>query len=67
VTNRCELVCLDTQGKLIWTFDMIKELGVVPHNKTASSPASYGGLVFAGTSNGRDENHTRVPRRKRPL
>jgi outer membrane protein assembly factor BamB len=52
VTNRCELVCLDARGKVIWTLDMIKELGVSPHNKAASSPASYGGLVFAGTSNG---------------
>jgi outer membrane protein assembly factor BamB len=58
VTNRCELVCLDTQGKAIWKLDMIKELGVSPHNKAASSPASYGGLVFVGTSNGRDENHS---------
>jgi len=66
VTNRCELVCLDTHGKVVWTYDMIKELGVWPHNKTASSPASYGGLVFAGTSNGRDENHTRVPAPKAP-
>jgi outer membrane protein assembly factor BamB len=62
VTNRCELVCLDTQGKTIWKFDMIKELGVWPHNKTASSPASYGGLVFTGTSNGRDENHVPAPK-----
>lgn len=66
VTNRCELACLDTHGKAVWTYDMIKELGVWPHNKTASSPASYGGLVFAGTSNGRDENHTRVPAPKAP-
>ena len=72
LTNRCELVCLDAHGdghgnaKLIWKLDMIKELGVSPHNKAASSPASYGGLVFAGTSNGRDENHTRVPAAKAP-
>jgi outer membrane protein assembly factor BamB len=66
VTNRCELVCLDVHGKAIWKLDMIKELGVSPHNKTATSPASYGGLVFAGTSNGRDENHERVPAPKAP-
>ena len=66
VTNRCELVCLDTQGKSIWKLDMIKELGVSPHNKAASSPASYGGLVFAGTSNGRDVDNKRVPAPKAP-
>jgi len=72
VTNRCELVCLDAHGdgkgnaKAIWKLDMIKELGVSPHNKASSSPASYGGLVFTGTSNGRDENHTRVPAPKAP-
>jgi outer membrane protein assembly factor BamB len=72
LTNRCELVCLDAHGdgqgnaKVIWKLDMIKELGVSPHNKAASSPASYGGLVFVGTSNGRDENHQRVPAPKAP-
>jgi outer membrane protein assembly factor BamB len=66
VTNRCELVCLDAHGELIWKLDMIKELGVSPHNKAASSPTSYGGLIFVGTSNGRDENHERVPAPKAP-
>jgi outer membrane protein assembly factor BamB len=67
VTNRCELVCLDTHGDgkggatVVWKLDMIKELGVSPHNKAASSPVSYGGLVFAGTSNGRDASHEHVP------
>jgi len=45
---------------------MIKELGVSPHNKAASSPASYGGLVFVGTSNGRDVDNKRVPAPKAP-
>ena len=72
VTNRCELACLDVHGngqgdaKVIWKFDMIKELGVSPHNKAASSPVSHGGLVFVNTSNGRNESHTRVPAPKAP-
>jgi len=72
VTNRYELVCLDVHGdakgnaKSIWKFDMIKELGVSPHFKAATSPASYGGLVFAGTSNGRSEHGERVPAPKAP-
>jgi outer membrane protein assembly factor BamB len=72
VTNRCELVCLDAHGdgkgnaKVVWKFDMIGQLSVSPHNKAASSPASYGGLVFAATSNGRDASHEHVPAPKAP-
>jgi outer membrane protein assembly factor BamB len=66
VSNRCELVALDTSGKLVWKFDMMKEAGVAPHNMTSSSPASYGELVYASTSNGRDEAHRRVPSPKAP-
>jgi outer membrane protein assembly factor BamB len=72
VTNRVELACLDTHGdghggaKLIWKFDMVKELGVVPHNKASSAPVVWGSLVFAATSNGRDANLVRVPAPKAP-
>ena len=72
VSNRCELVCLDTRGdgkgdaKVIWKFDMIKELGSSPHNMSNSSPVSHGDLVFVSTSNGRDENHERVPAPRAP-
>ncbi len=72
VTNRCELVCLDTHGdgkggaKVIWKFDMIGELGVSPRNQSNSSPVSLGDLVIAGTSNGQDENRERVPAPKAP-
>ncbi len=67
VSNRSELLCLDTRGdgngnaKVIWKFDMIKEVGSFPHEMSNSSPASYGDLVFASTSNGRNESHDRVP------
>jgi outer membrane protein assembly factor BamB len=67
LSNRCELVCLDTRGdgkggaKVVWKLDLIKELGVYPHNESSSSPASYGDLIFVGTSNGRDDNNQRVP------
>jgi len=67
VTNRCELVCLDAHGdgqghaKAIWTYDMIKSLGVYPRNQASSSPVTWGELVIAGTGNGQDENRQRVP------
>jgi outer membrane protein assembly factor BamB len=72
VTNRCELVCLDTHGdgkgnaKVVWKFDMIKQLGVWPRNQSNSSPVAFGDLVIAGTANGQDENRERVPAPKAP-
>ncbi len=82
VTNRCEVVCLDTEGfydrenngpytsepntnrdeaDIVWIFDMIKELGVTPHNMSACSVTSAGDLLLVNTSNGADEQHKRVP------
>ena len=46
---------------VIWAFDMIKEVGVYPHNLANSSPVMWGDLVYVGTSNGHDESHVRVP------
>jgi outer membrane protein assembly factor BamB len=87
VTNRGELVCLDTDGFLdnendgpyqdeklngrtdadiVWKLDMMKELGVFQHNMANSSPLVWEDLVFAETSNGRDESHERIPAPKAP-
>ncbi|MGL6195560.1 MAG: PQQ-binding-like beta-propeller repeat protein [Thermoguttaceae bacterium] len=57
VTNRCEVVCLDTESivtppKVLWSFNMIEKLGVKPHNMTSCSPLVIGNLVFTNTSNG---------------
>ena len=72
VSNRCELVCLNTHGdgngnaKVIWKFDMIGEVGSSPHYMSNSSPVSYGDLIFAGTANGQDESHVNVPSPQAP-
>jgi outer membrane protein assembly factor BamB len=72
VTNRCELVCLDTKGdgnggaKVIWKYDMIEEVGSSPHNMSNSSPVSYGDLIFVSTSNGQDESHVHIPSPRAP-
>ena len=72
VTNRCELVCLDTKGdgnggaKIVWKFDMIDEVGSSPHNMSNSSPVSYGDLLFVSTSNGQDESHVHIPSPRAP-
>ncbi len=51
-----EVRTAETDGDVIWTFDMIGELDVFPHNMTSSAPAVYGDLVIVNTSNGQDEN-----------
>lgn len=72
VSNRCELLCLDTHGdgngdpKVVWKFDMIDELGSSPHNMSNSSPVSYGDLIFVGTANGQDESHVHIPSPRAP-
>ena len=87
VSNRAELVCLDTQGfrdkendgpvtdealtgetnaDVVWKFDMIEEVGSLPHNLANSSPVSYGDLIYVSTSNGQDESHVNIPSPKAP-
>ena len=51
---------------IVWKLDMIGELGVFPHNASNSSPVSFGELIFVGTSNGQNEDHTEVPSAKAP-
>ncbi len=87
VTNRCELMCLDTAGftdgenngpfreetlttardaDIVWSLDMMGELGVHPHNMSTSSPVVAGGRVFAVTSNGCAEWHMTIPAQEAP-
>lgn len=87
VSNRAELICLDTQGfrdkendgpvtdekltgeenaDVVWRFDMIEEVGSLPHNLANSSPVTHGDLIFVSTSNGQDESHVNVPSPKAP-
>ena len=67
VSNRGVVFCLDvSDARVIWSFDMIKELGVFPHNLANSSPTGLGDLIFASTSNGHDESHVKVPSPKAP-
>lgn len=50
-----------TDADVVWTFDMVRDTGVFPHNLANSSPVIWGDLVFVGTSNGHDESHAKVP------
>tara|TARA_R110002072_G_scaffold179059_1_gene335069 strand:+ start:131876 stop:134710 length:2835 start_codon:yes stop_codon:yes gene_type:complete len=78
VTNRGEIVCLDTMGfhdsendgvlqdevhtdlneaDVVWRFDMMKELGVQPHNVSTCTIAYSRGRIFAVTGNGVGASH----------
>lgn len=85
VSNRCELICADIEGRLdgkqglddpkrqdptdadiLWKLDMMKELGVFPHNLAVCSPIVVGDLIFILTGNGHDESHENIPAPKAP-
>lgn len=51
---------------IIWSLDMIDELGVFPHNLATSSPVIHGDLILLVTSNGVDEAHLEVPSPRAP-
>lgn len=86
VTNRAELMCLDTEGftdgendgqsdevdsepqdaDIVWTLDLINDLGVFVHNLATSSPLVDGDTVYIVTSNGVDEGHIEIPSPRAP-
>ena len=55
-----------TDPDVIWSFDMIEEVGSYPHNMSNSSPVTWGDLIFLSTSNGQDESHVHIPSPKAP-
>jgi outer membrane protein assembly factor BamB len=56
-----EPVVADDEADVIWSLDMMKELGVSPHNMSACSVTSAGDLLFVCTSNGVDVEHNYIP------
>jgi outer membrane protein assembly factor BamB len=51
---------------VIWSFDMMEEVGNYPHNMSNSSPVVWGDLLLLSTSNGQDESHVHIPSPKAP-
>ncbi len=49
------------EADVIWVVDMMKELGVSPHNMSSCSITAAGDVIFVCTSNGIDEEHKYVP------
>lgn len=56
----------DLDADIIWSLDMIEELGVFPHNLATSSPVIVGETIFIVTSNGVDEAHLDIPAVRAP-
>lgn len=55
VTPGAELVCANTSGKVEWTYDMMKQLKVMPFHLANCSPLIVGDNVMLVTSHGRDK------------
>jgi outer membrane protein assembly factor BamB len=55
-----------TDADFVWVFDMMKELGVFPHNMSACAPLVVGDVVFVVTANGVDEGHINIPAPEAP-
>ena len=51
---------------VIWSFDMMAEVGSYPHNLSNSSPVMYGDLIYVSTSNGQAESHVYIPSPRAP-
>ncbi len=51
-----------TDGDIIWQFDMIKETSVVPHDVCGSTPLLHGDYLYVCTTNGQDDKHKYVPK-----
>ena len=51
---------------VIWSFDMMEEVGAYPHNLANSSPVLWGDLIYVSTSNGQDESHVNIPSPRAP-
>ncbi len=54
------------EADVLWRFDMLKELGVSPHNMSNCSILMVDGLLFVCTSNGVDEGHVKLPAPEAP-
>jgi outer membrane protein assembly factor BamB len=61
-----EKLTREVDADIIWSLDMMEELGVAQHNMANSSPVIFENLVYVSTSNGQDESHVNVPSPKAP-
>ena len=55
-----------SDADVIWSFDMMEQVGSYPHNMSNSSPVVWGNLIYLSTSNGQDESHVNIPSPRAP-
>ena len=61
-----ETVVSKEEADVIWSFDMMSELGVSQHNMCSCSVTSWGDFLLVNTSNGLDESHINLPAPEAP-
>jgi outer membrane protein assembly factor BamB len=49
------------EADVIWSFDMMEELGISQHNMCSCSVTALGDILFVNTSNGVSDDHLVVP------
>jgi len=49
------------EADIVWSFDMMKQLGISQHNMCSCSVTGAGEFLIVNTGNGVDEGHTNVP------
>ncbi len=63
---RREIVDGADEADIVWSLDMMGELGVQPHNMANCSVTGAKGVLFVTTSNGVDKSHENVPAPQAP-
>ncbi|MCG8450589.1 MAG: PQQ-binding-like beta-propeller repeat protein [Pirellulales bacterium] len=54
------------EADVVWTYDMMKELGISQHNMCSCSVTAAGDILFVNTSNGVDVEHNYIPAPEAP-
>ena len=52
---------LEHEADVVWSYDMMSELGISQHNMCSCSVTAAGGILFVNTSNGIDAEHEYIP------
>lgn len=60
-TYQREAVVANDEADIVWTRDMMRELGVQQHNMANCSVTGANGVLFVCTSNGVDKSHDNIP------
>ncbi len=66
IPKEAEYALTTEDGDIIWAYNLIKRLGVVPHDVCGSSPLLYGNHLYVCTSNGQDNKHAKIANPEAP-